>query len=300
MNFKKLALASAIAAMPMSAFALDEIADEALSDVSGQDGISAVLNISTAGINTDIYLHDKDGLNTNFGSGTSFSGSSVYSFDGAIVIDNMSIAAGSGGNITISIDAGDRTTSYSGAATGPILNVNIGLPNTLTIVTGNIFVGNSQRDNSAWSVDGMSSTILNSMSIILGGTQLNIQLGNEAQGGTMSTAGCDMMVLTSSITNGLIISNFRLNDATGSGDGGIAASTITVLDNGGTNLTLGLDINATDAGLVVGFGQFGHATNGADIRIVDQYLGTSTNSKIGDISIVGLNLNNSTLTINGK
>lgn len=292
MNFKKLALASAIAAMPMSAFALDEIADEALSEVSGQDGISATLNIGGAGIRTDIFIHDKDGLGNNVGA--VFTGSSAYSFDGAIIIDDMAIAVG-GANITISIDAGDRATSFA----DPVLNINVGLPAALTITTGAIRVGNSQRDNAAWSVDGMSSTILNTMTIILGGTQLNIQLGNEAQTGT--SAGSDMMVLSSSISGGLTISNFRLNDATASGDGGIgAAGNISILDNGGANLTLGIDINATDAGLVIGLGQVGNATNGVDIRIIDQYLGTSTNSKIGDVSIVGLNLNGSTLTINGK
>ena len=43
MNFKKLALASAIATLPVGAFALDEINDDALSEVSGQDGITMTL-----------------------------------------------------------------------------------------------------------------------------------------------------------------------------------------------------------------------------------------------------------------
>ena len=116
MNFKKLALASAIATMPMSAFALDEITDEAMADVSGQDGISATLNIGLAGITTDIFIHDKDGL-SNVPAFAAYSGSSAYSFDGAIVIDNMAIAVG-GANITIAIDAGDRLTS----GTAPVLN----------------------------------------------------------------------------------------------------------------------------------------------------------------------------------
>lgn len=297
MNFKKLALASVIAAMPMSAFALDEITDEALSDVSGQDGIKASLYTGLSGIQTDIYIHDKDGLGSA-GFGAPFTGSSAYSFDGAIIIDNMAVGVG-GATIIIAIDAGDRATSAADA----VLNVNVALPNALTIQTGGIRVGNSQRDNAAWSVDSMSSTILNSMTIILGGTQLNIQLGNEAQTGTM--AGSDMIVLNASVTGGISISGFRLNDATTAGDGGMGATTVTMVDNGGANLTMALDINIADTagdttnGMIIQLGALGSAT-GMDIRIVDQYLGTSTNSKIGDISIVGLNLNGASLTINGK
>jgi len=286
MNFKKLALASAIATLPMGAFALDEITDEALADVSGQDGIAMTLNIGAAGISTSIWLHDKDGLSA---AATPTS----YSYDGAIVIENMQIAVG-GANIVISVDAGDRGTS----GTAPILQVNVALPATLTISTGAIRVANSQRDNAAWSIDSQTTTILNNMTIILGGTTLNIQLGNEVQTG--SVAGTDMMVLSASVTGGLVVSGFRLSDAT-AGAGGIGATTMTVLDSGGgANLTLAVDVNATNAGLVLGLGQIGSAASGMDIRIVDQYLGTSTNPKLGDISIVGLNLNGSTLTINGK
>jgi len=284
MNFKKLALASAIATLPMGAFALDEITDEAMADVSGQDGISMTLGIGAAGISTSIWLHDKDGLGA--------AAASSYSFDGAIVIENMQIAVG-GATIVISVDAGDRGTS----AVAPILQVNVALPAALTISTGAIRVANSQRDNGAWSIDTQTATILNNMTIILGGTTLNIQLGNEVQTG--SVAGTDMMVLNASVTGGLVVSGFRLSDANSSG--GIGSTTMTVLDSGGgANLTLAVDIDATNAGLVVGLGQVGSAGTGMDIRIVDQYLGTSTNPKLGDVTIVGLNLNGSTLTINGK
>lgn len=137
MNFKKIALASAIATIPMGAYALEEITDESMSEVSGQDGISAVLATPAAGLTASIYLHDKTGL-TNIGSGT-FSGTSAYSFDGAIVIQGMAIAAGASQNITISIDAGANAVS-AGAS---VLNVNIALPAALTIATGALRVANS-------------------------------------------------------------------------------------------------------------------------------------------------------------
>jgi len=289
MGFKKIALVTAIAAAPLSAYAMEDLNDEAMSAVSGQDGVSLVLGIPTTGITTDIFIHDKDGLAGLAGA------SSTYSFDGAIVIDNMVIAnAGVVTNITIAIDAGDSAAT----TTSPVLNINIGLPAALTIGTGAIRVANSQRDEAAWSVGTMSSTIMNAMTIILGGTTLNIQLGAEAQTG--QSAGSDMAVLSATVTGGISISGFRVSDASNSGDGGIGATTMTLLNNGGTDLDMKLDINATDAGLVVTLGQLGSATTGMDIRIVDQYLGTSTNAKIGDITVSGLNLNGATLTINGK
>lgn len=292
MGFKKLALVTAIAAAPLSAFAMEEVTDSALADVSGQDGISLTLGIGAAGIATDIYLHDKDGLTGFVGA------SSAYSFDAAIVVDDMRIAVG-GANIVITVDAGDNVaTNVTIGATSAILNVNVALPAALTITTGAIRVANSQRDNAnGWSVDTMSANILNTMTIILGGTTLNIQLGNEAQTGAM--AGTDMIVISAAVTGGIVVNAFKLADA--SSGAGIGASQITMLDTGGTgDLNLKVDINATNAGLVVGLGQLGHATNGMTINMGDQYLGTSTNAKLGDVSIVGLNLNGSTLTINGK
>ena len=290
MNFKKLALATAIATMPLSAFALDEITDQALADVSGQDGLKAVLN-APSGITTSIYLHDTDGLGSA-GFGAPFTGSSAYSFAGAIVVENMTML-GAGQSITIGVDAGDRVNT----AGTPVLNVNIALPAVLSVITGSIRVANSQRDNANWSIDSLSSTILNTMTIVLNGTQLNIQLGNEAQTGTI--AGSDMMVLNASVTGGISINSFRLSDATAAGDGGIGATSITMLDNGGANLTLGLDINADDTGLVVGLGRVGSAT-GVDVRIARTYLGSTSAGIVGDISIVGLNMNGATLTLSGK
>lgn len=290
MGFKKIALVTAIAAAPLSAFAMEDMTDDAMSAVTGQDGIQMNLGLGAAGIALDIFIHDKDGLAGLAGS------TSTYSFDGAIVIENMAIGVGPSPTISIAIDAGDSAAT----TTLPVLNINVGLPAALTIGTGAIRVANSQRDEGTpgWSVGTMSSTIMNAMTIILGGTTLNIQLGNEAQTG--ASAGSDMAVLAATVTGGISISGFRVNDATGAGDGGIGASTMTIIDNGGTDLTLRLDINASDAGLGVTLAQVGHATNGMDIRIVDQYLGTTTNSKIGDITISGLNLNGATLTINGK
>lgn len=296
MDFKKLALATAIAAVPVAGFSLEAIEDEALSEVSGQDGVSLELSIPN-GLRTDIWIHDKDGLNS--AAVTMFTS---YSYDGAIVIQGLAIGVGNANPITINVDAGDRAV----AATQPVLNVQIVLPAALTISTGSLHVANSGRDlaPASWGITGTTATILNNMTIILGNTSLNIQLGNEVQLG--SVGGSDMMVLSAAISGGIAISGFRLSDSTASGDGGIGASSIFIVDaaSGATNLTLAIDINATDAGLVVGLGQVGTAGTGANtgfnVNIVDLYLGSTSVGLVGDVSLVGLNVNGGTLTISGK
>lgn len=287
MNFKKLALAAAIATVPAVGFSVETLEDTDLGSVTGQDGIEMAINIGVAGIATDVYVHDKDGFSA-VGAGTT-----GYSFDGAIVIDGLAIAVG-GANITVAIDAGDF--AVSGGA--PILNVNVTLPAALTISTGDITVANSQIDDgvSARGVEDQSGVILSSMDIVLGSTTLNIQLGNEAQTGSL--AGTDMIVVNAAITGGLSVSNFALND--GSSGASIGMSSMTVEDAGaGTDLTVLADVNVTAAGIVIGLGQLGSGT-GMSVEIVDQYLGTTTAGYVGDISLVGLNLNGTTITISGK
>lgn len=288
MNFKKLALAAAVATVPAVGFSVETLEDTDLGSVSGQDGIAVDIAIGTGGIGTSIYVHDTDGL-------AGVASASAYSFDGAIVINNMSIAAGTGATIGLEIDAGDNAVS----AGAPILNIAVSLPANLTIVTGSISVANSQIDDgtSARGVDGQTGVILSSTTVILGATTMNIQLGNEAQTGSL--AGTDMIVLNSSITSGISISSFSLNDAS-VGGGSISMATMTVTDSGSTaQLGVDADINVTGSGLQIGLGTLGDG-GGMAVEITDQVLGSAGAATLGDISLVGLNLNGTTITISGK
>jgi len=288
MNFKKLALAAAVATVPAVGFSVETLEDTDLGGVSGQDGIAVDISIGNAGIGTSVYLHDTDGL-------AGVASASAYSFDGAIVINNMSIAAGTGATIGLEIDAGDNAVS-SGA---PILNIAVSLPANLTIVTGSIHVANSQIDDGvgARGVDGTTAAILSSMTVVLGATTMNIQLGNEAQTG--SIVGSDMIVLSSSVTSGISVSNFSLNDAS-VGGGSIAMGSMTVTDSGSSaQLGVAADINVTGAGLQIGLGTLGDG-GGMAVEITDQRLGSAGAATLGDVSLVGLNLNGTTITISGK
>ncbi len=279
MTFKKLALASAIALVPVTGFSLEALDDSTLGTVTGQDGIE--IDITTPSpITASFYIHDKDGL-----TGTV---SPTYSFDGGIVINNFSF----NGAVNIDIDAGDNT--QAGSPSAATLNVNISIP-TATIITGTLHVGNSQRDNAAsgWGVTSLSAALLNTMTIAMSGLTLNVQLGNEPQS--------SMIRLTSSVTNGLSINSFALNDAGGAFSGGaIGSANMLMIDNGGTNLSLDLAMDATTSGLRIDVNNIGSVATGMDIRITDQYLGTTGAGIIGDITVVGLNLANSIITISGK
>jgi hypothetical protein len=286
MNFKKLALAAAVATVPAVGFSVETLEDTDLGSVSGQDGIAVDIAIGTGGIGTSIYVHDTDGL-------AGVASAPAYSFDGAIVINNMSIAAGTGATIGLEIDAGDNAQS----AGAPILNIAVSLPSNLTIVTGSIHVANSQIDDGGRAVDGTTGAILSSTTVILGATTMNIQLGNEAQTGSL--AGTDMIVLNSSITSGISISSFSLNDAS-VGGGSISMATMTVTDSGSTaQLGVDADINVTGSGLQIGLGTLGDG-GGMAVEITDQVLGSAGAATLGDISLVGLNLNGTTITISGK
>ncbi len=281
MTFKKLALVTAIAAAPFSAFAVESLDDAMLSGVTGQDGIAINLGLN---VTTNAIIHDTDGIDNV---------STTHSFDGAIIVTGLNINT-QGNDIRVEIDAGDTTTAVG---TAPVLNINVDIPTGTTIQTGTLRVGNSNRDDAGgWGYEAasVSGVIMSNATITLGATTANIQLGNEAQG--------NMIQVDTVITGGVSISNSALNDAGGAITGGaIGSSNILIIDNGGANLTVdaGMDVNATE-GLVITLNQVGNAATGFDMRIERLYLGTTTLGYIGDVELTGVNLNGSTVAISGK
>lgn len=277
MAFNKLALAAAIAVAPMGIHAVELLGDADLSSTTGQDGLAIRLGLD---VTTDALIHDLDGVGYEPG----------YSFAGAVVISGLRIATPVGQNILVEIDAGDSANT----TTAPTLNVHVTLPSNTVLETGTLTVANSNRDNaSGWGSGTLSGAIMNNATVTLGTVQLNIQLGNEPQG--------NMVSIASTITSGLSISNFGLNDAGGLITGGtIGAGLTTIVDNGGSDLTVdvGVDVDAV-SGLVVTINQLGSGT-GIDVRLERQYLGTTTLGYVGDVELRGINLNNNTISISGK
>ncbi len=281
MTFKKIALVTAIAAAPFSAFAAESLDDAMLSGVTGQDGIAINLGLN---VTTNAIIHDTDGIDNV---------STTHSFDGAIIVTGLNINT-QGNDIRVEIDAGDSSTA---SGTAPVLNINVAIPTGTAIQTGTLRVGNSNRDDaSGWGYEAgsVSGVIMSNATITLGATTANIQLGNEAQG--------NMIQVDTVITGGVSIASSTLNDAGGALTGGvIGSSNIQILDNGGADLTVdaGMDITATD-GLLITLTQVGNAATGFDMRVERLYLGTTTLGYLGDVELTGVNLNGSTVSISGK
>lgn len=285
MTFKKLALVSAIACAPAATFAVEALDDADLAATSGQDGIEISLDLN---VTTNAIVHDTDGYTGSYASS--------YGAAGAIVITGMSIVAN---DVIVNIDAADADGTADGTATAPVLNVNVDLSAGVSLTTGTIGVANSNRDDTGtpWGYNN-NTVLVNSSTLTIGATDLNIQLGGIDPGATLTAEPQGNMIrFDASITSGLTISGMGINDITSGGT--IGSSSMTLVDNLGSNLTVDLGIDVTTAGLEIDIISLGSGT-GIDVQIVDQYLGTTTAGTIGDIELQGLNLAGTLVTISGK
>ena len=283
MEFKKLALAAAVAALPATGFSMEAMEDSALSGVTGQDGISI-------GLATDVVaglkVHDKDGA----------VGVTGANGGGAIVIDGFGITrANATDQITLSIDADDGA---GGAA--PFLNIEVGLPTGLEIALGSVGVAATGRDDTTptWTTSNTVTGVVNLGTLTLGATTLNIQLGNEPQG--------NMIALDTTITGGINLTGFSVTDAGGSITGGSLTTDLQIVNTGGgtdldvvTGINIGDGTSATGAnGLVIGLDGIGGTGAGIDVRMADLTLGGTSAAALGDVELINMQLSGN-LVISG-
>lgn len=281
MSFKKILLASAIAAISTSSFAMQSMDDQSLSATTGQDGLT--INIDNANLAAlDVIIHDKGG----------FTGRTS---DGAIVISQIDVGVL---DLTIDVDAGSDAV----AGTANTLQVKVYNGTALAVDMGTLQVANSGRDNAgAWGIQGTAKSVLDLGSLTIGSTTdsaplLNIQMGSEEQGAWMK--------LRPTFTGGLAIAGMKLFDGTDATPTyGIGVDTLTVLNATGvlTNLNADINIDATAAGLVMGITTLG--TGGMNVRMAGVRLGDVVSAtpatSIGDVEIVGLNLNGTSIAVIG-
>lgn len=367
MTFKKLALASAIAALPAASMAVDYLDDEMMSGVTGQDGIRVTLDLN---LQTDVAVHDTSGIGGYSGSaavnasytpdpdtnatpdgGSLVGGTYVattvtaagiayvtttagaapaqvvasgsapvtlasgtneafdYGNDAAIVIEGMAVASN---GLIVDIDAGN--SAVSGGA--PVLNVGVNIADGTTVTTGSIRVANSNRDEdddangvSDWGygTSSGSDTIVESSTITLGNTLLNVQLANEPQGHMIrlitDIAGATPGAGALRIANAAVRD---LNGAPGSAAAGSLGADAIAIGNTGTpadfdnlSVDVGIDVDAT-RGLVVTINQLGDVNNGASVHVERAYLGSPALGYIGDLEMNGLNLSGTQIAISGK
>ncbi|MDE2421850.1 MAG: hypothetical protein KGO49_11810 [Gammaproteobacteria bacterium] len=325
--FTQLALVSAIASCG-SAYAMQTMDDSALSDTTGQDGITILIGppkLATAVTTTGdtltrtngivigaAVLHDKDGFAGNLGGGAIIIGDAKQ----ANTANTAGTAMGIYGStpIKVVIDASNGQAASGTGGTKPILNIAVSLPADLLIRTGDISVDGSARAGIATGASGATAAnaatggttgnavkILNSMDIALGGSTLNIQLGNTQQAG-ITPGQTTMIKLGGSIAGGLSIANLSIHDANtynptagqfGGGDLGV--SMLTVKDTGGTSLTLSAavdvvaDASQAFGGPATGVGGLIVTSGGpaSDIMMQNVTLG-STTSTLGDLQLINV------------
>jgi hypothetical protein len=289
-GFKKLALVAAIAAVPAASFAMQPMNDSQMSGVTGQDGIT--LSINTPNLTLGQTIYDRDGIGATAANGMDANSA------GAIVITGMAVNT-NGGDIVVNVDAGQ-------AAGAPVLNVGVTLPNNIQISTGDLSIANTTTTRGDWTITNQTSTILDSSTITLGTTTLNIQLGNVAQSMSFNSNTYNPMILVSTtITGGIVQTNTGIHDLStaklggDNADASIFVDRTTIKDADDADLTVGsVGINVATNGLVIGIADIGSA-NGLFIGSEAVRLGGSSAAAIGDVAITGLQLSGTSITVSG-
>lgn len=290
-GFKKLALVAAIAAVPAASFAMTPMTDASMSATTGRDGISISITTNNLTLGTTIY--DRDGIGA-----TPANTGMTANMAGAIVITGMQVNTNNGA-IGVNIDAGQ-------SAAGPVLNIGVSLPNNIQIVTGDLSVANTTSTRGDWTTSNGTGTILNSSTITLGSTNLNIQLGHVAQSMVLNGNTYNPMILLSTtITGGITQTNTGIHDLSTAKLGGTNADAsiwidkTIIKDADDADLTVGsVGVNVATNGLVIGIASIG-STNGLFMGQEGVRLGGSSAAAIGDVAITGLKLNGTTVTISG-
>ncbi len=294
--------------------------------VAGADTLVKGLSI------TQVNIHDDDGLGVLGTAATANSGAIVIG--GAAASDSTVVFADNNATdpIIITIDAvGDSNGAAVGG--GAMLNVKIHTPK-LAIKVGNVYVADSNAAPIGFDADGVANAstvdtdgtsivaaskikISNAMEIVMGAMDINIQLGSESQtlaGGAESAANPNVMVrVAATLVGGLTINNLQMDDSfqspsfgASTGGGSFRASSLSVVDAGGAgdlHALVGVNI-ASDiggdgiGGLVVTLGALGIG-GGINVAINDAALGSATAADMGDIQMLGLNIDGTSLIISG-
>ncbi|WP_323773191.1 DUF6160 family protein [Alcanivorax sp.] len=275
MNFKKLALAAAVAVAPMSALALEPMQDEALSGVTGQDGISIGLNLNAS---LNVGIEDTNGFTGNTGAGM-------------ILIENMGLSTGTG-DLNLVID------SASSGSGGGVLQVSI-QADALTVDTGDLYVGQGTdgtdvaagiakvgTELTAVQGSAFSDPILESVSVTLNDLELSLQLGSEASNLFAISTTSVLSIEIGTLQDGS--DNLTLNDAAGGGALSVDQLALNNLD------VDGITGQVTTSGLVI---NTNGALTGVEVAAMGVQLGTA--DSIGNVYVTGLDLSNTAITIAG-
>jgi len=298
--FTKLALVSAVA-ISGQAMAMESMDDSALSSTTGQEGITLKIKTDEVKIGK-LIVHDNDGLSAAatispttaaLAGGTATAGGITVNGVSVKVDTTSPFALASAGaraalGLTNDVLAIVKVDADAGAGgTAPVLNVNM-LNNAMAIHVDSIGVGAS---NSVASMAGKArrgvtseTPIIENLDLTVGASALNIQLGNQSQGGLIAANG--------TIGGGIRIANLNINDTNGGGKIGIQNMAITSADS--TNLTVNTLIGVNSNGLSI------KSTGANDIYMGSIKLGDLATAKsLGSIEIQGMEMINSEILVSG-
>ena len=312
-GFKKLALAAAVASLPAAGLAMQPMADEEMSGVTGQDGISINLN---ANMSMDIGFEDTTGLGayelvpeTAPGAGDEITAVNA----GMIYLPNFSVS----GEIDIDIDAGARGTGVGGdgvlllRVSVPALSIgDSGDPTNnfelyvegsgLDNPTDNGAFAAEQRDpalalgrlDAVETVADGKAPIVSIGGITLTDMVLDIQLGDGAE---------NLLAITSATEFNIAATDIVIRDLSTSGSGSVVINGMLIqnINLEGTTVSVIDDVDGAGLQIVAPANpDMGIALTGVGFQNYD--LDNPVSSVLGNVLIGNVNMAGTTVTITGR
>ena len=271
-----------------------------------------------------IVMHDSDGMSSNKNSGSLLIGDGSKQQSTVIFTDELTPIS-----VNVALGEGLKTNVTKTS----VLDIKVTTPK-LAIKVGDIYVSNS--DSSAANIDkdgnvrlgapeifgtnqdgGKATKIMDSFEVVLGAAKISAKLEHiRTDTKTPRLAGAleDVFLIPTLniladafIKDGVSINHIGLRDVGGSIKGGsIMINSLKITDHNSADLTAKLAVNIEQprrgdnfGGVLLSLKQLGHAVNGADITISDLRVGSDDAADIGDIQIMGLNVNGSSVLLRG-
>ncbi|MCB1659763.1 MAG: hypothetical protein KDI39_16205, partial [Pseudomonadales bacterium] len=266
-------------------------------------------------------IHDNDGIPSNKNSGSIILGNGTLEESTALFMDDSVPIS-----VNLSLGRGVQANTLDQTA----LSINVNTPK-IVLKLGDVYVSNS--DSSAENINknggsdlgapavlgssndgGPDIKIMGASEIVLGAATINAKLQHHSTAINRSIDGINVIptvtiLADAFIREGLAIHNIDIMDVAGSIQGGsLMIDSVRVTDYGSPNLTAKLAVNieesgkgknATVGGLLLTLKQLGDAINGIDIAMNNLSVGARNTPDIGDIQIIGLNLNGSYIVLRG-
>lgn len=285
--FKKIALATAIAAIASSAFAMEALDEETLSATTGQAGLT--ISMGTDLLVDHLRYTDTDGIAAAAPGWTS-SVITGYNNRGTLDVAALNITAD---NITLDLDVGSTTgtdTNLGDANDVTSLFVSQSITN-LNVSIGQLTLDSDDVLRTAGALNSRSFGALNLNDVTLSNSKMRITPGGATgtQGVTIANGGgkANISLDFAYVDDGNSLSlGGTVNDAT---DQGIS---INGLDQG----TLQIDVVGTGLQLTAGAMDIDSVRLGGSGANAGIQIGGAS---IGQVALVGVHLGTNTITVRG-